>query len=379
MTKFSKMFSTLVVLGLSWQANASPGASMNCSDISEARETVEEKIVDLIKAAHAKGLKPAVPYDDQMVFDRMRAADAIDVSANHFAKKVSDGLFAAVESSRRSNIAAAAATEILGAQSRRGTLDLFARCANYNGLPKQVVSNNAYDPNHTSCPGNGYHKDIGVRVLQIFQTNVPALKAVSQFVQSKLQSNSDNTVSICRSDLATCKSGQGFTPISEHAAANMKLNFRTDYVLQDSTSFSTFMAPMVNRYVMNIQPLDLCGSRIYLLTGFGLSQSLGFDRYTLIGLVAPVGGKTLVIGDFAGQSLNDGRDNKWPLWFPSKANDLQTKIFQGYAEIAEIVGSQERPVMGELGGRKGTAVADLNPAGGRSMATSAPRRRSSED
>ena len=375
-----KILSAIVALGFCMEASARgpQAAPLNCADVSEARETVESKVVELIKAAHSKGLKPAVPYDDQMVYDQMRSADAIDVSAQHFAKKISDGLFAAVESSRRS-IAGAAATEILGAQNRRGTLDLFGRCPNQRGLPKQIVSNSSYDPNVVSCPGNGYHRDVGVRVLQIYQTNTPALTAVSQFVQGKLQSTSDNTVSLCRSDLATCKAGQGFQPISAHQAANMKINFRTDYVLQDSTSFSSFMSPMVNRYVMNVQPLDLCGSRIYLLTGFGLSQSLGFDRYTLIGLVATVGSRTLVIGDFAGQSVNDGRDNKWPLWFPSRSKDLQTKIFDGYGAIAQLIGSQERPVMGEIGGRKEVVMADLNPAGGRSLATSAPRRRSNTE
>jgi len=130
--------------------------------------------------------------------------------------------------------------------------------------------------------------------------------------------------------------------------------------------------PMVNRTVMKISQVEVCGKKAYLVTGFGNGSEAGFDRSSVLGLIAPIGGKTIVIGNLSAQAAQPG---SWPISFAEKYNkETMESVFglntpnmppTGYAALATMIGSSERPILGEIGG--GAGGPGFSPAGGRAV------------
>jgi hypothetical protein len=203
-------------------------------------------------------------------------------------------------------------------------------------------------------------------------------KVMVRFARAKLTSTEKDTVSFCLPAAGdpNCRKPENYGPI---ATPNITPTMNRTYFFEDSIVFKKTVlgislqapTPMVNRTVMKISQVDVCGKKAYLVTGFGNGGEAGFDRSSLLGLIAPVGNKTIVIGNLSAQAAKAG---SWPISFAESYNkEAMESVFgvntpgeapSGYASLAAMIGSTERPVLGELGGSGGFGASQ---GGGRAV------------
>lgn len=337
-----------------------------CSDAKTDQDNFKNEIVKRIRAAESAGLKPSLSYE---IGDRTATTEVrqVDARASQMADRAAKMLFAAMANPAKPTQAAASA---LGQNpNRRIFMDMYVRCPGRAGEIKQIVQNQYYFADDSgSCPGDANPVDMGMNVTQIFETKLPAKIVTDRFAQSKLKSSDIDTVTVCLPPQTDCASAQSYEELPQAwDISKFSPNPRVTYYIQDSTKLSSnpfkamIAGSMVNRTALRITPVSICGTKVYLATGFAVGNELGFDRSSLVGVIAQINGKTMIIGEASVQSFDS---NSKPVHYFARDyfKDTMEGIFGtidpatrqetgSYASIAKLIGSTERPVMGEIGGR----------------------------
>lgn len=324
------------------------------------KEAVRALLVKLIRDANDSktGYKPA----DQFNKPSPLTDDAsIDAQARAQASKMADALFAAINNPENP---ADAASEIMsgGDPKRRTSFRMDVRCKRAT-TTKQFGDNDSALLTPLTCGSAGFGA-VGFEVGQVLQTRKPAKDVVDTFARASFMSES---VKKCDLNREECRDPANYSAIP----ADFKLQVNKEYFVQDTTEILPGKSPMVNRNVFTIHPRRICGARAFVITGFGNGGSRGFDRSTLLGFVVKVGGKTLVIGNFAGQSqaVANGPiptdQDPWPIWFPLDYKKTATTILTD--KVAQLIEAEEdQPlVLGRVGGpeRRGSLAVHYRSEG----------------
>jgi hypothetical protein len=321
------------------------------TDIETTKKLVKQEIMKSIREAQAAGYQPSISYE-KSPSNSMQAR--VEARGSSQADRLTNSLFAAIQNPK--DAANAASEKLAGSANRRASIEMYARCEGDDPVPRKILENKIYlGSQRSACASVG---DMGINSSQIYQTDMPANKVVVRFARAKMTSTAKNTVTFCAYDRRSCASPDNY---QAYDFSNFTPTLGREYFIEDTTDFgmlaSAYMrGKMVNRSAMKISPINICGSRVYMVTAFQNGGGLGFDRSSLIGLVAPINGKTIVLGDLSAQGYTKGT---YPLEFPKKWDDTRNAVLGevdpqtrqasgGYYAIANLVGSTERTFMGEV-------------------------------
>jgi hypothetical protein len=320
------------------------------TDLDTTKKLVKQEIIKRIREAQTLGYEPSISYEKASTNSTPARVDARGSSQ---ADRLAGALFAAID--QPSNAANAASEKMSGSPNRRASIEMYTRCQGDDPVPRKILENQVYFGNQRSACSTV--SDMGMNVAQTFQTDMPANKVVVRFARAKMTSTTMNEVTMCGADRRACQNPENYQAY-DFTSFNPVVS--KEYFIKDTTSFgglaSLFKGKMVNQSVIKISPINVCGSKVYMVTAFQNGGSLGFDRSSLVGLVAPIGGKTIVLGDFSAQGYTQG---SFPLIFPQKWDETRDVVLGsidrasgrptgGYYAIADVIGSKERPVMGEV-------------------------------
>jgi hypothetical protein len=346
-------------------AVASTSAGIDRANCDGDLKVDEAKLRKSIIAAIQKGAKnysPAIAYEDQSNAGTLQVTNqGINQRAEKQAQALSSALMAAVES--KENPANGASKSLFKNEKRRASLDVRMRCTGRDPQPVRYIDNQKINQ---SCGGSGISffspspQDIGINITQVYQTSWSSEKVATAFARAKLESDADNTVRACMGERNSCMSPANYRQINSERFVLDDKTMNRDVFFVDSTKIQAGMSPMVSYSAMRVSKVPVCGSDIYLLTAFGNGHKLGLERSSLVGLVARIGDKTVVIGNGSAQSWKIDQDEPWPLWLPKDPSGLQRKALgglhpdtreeQGYLAIARKIGSTEKTYNGIVGG-----------------------------
>lgn len=311
----------------------------------EEKEGVRALLVKLVRNANDSriGYKPADQFDKP---SPLTDDATIDAKARAQASKMADALFAAINNPENP---ADAASEVMsdGDTKRRTSFRMDVRCKGSSST-KQFGENDTALLTPVTCGTSGFG-EVGFEVGQVLQTKKPAKDVVDTFARASFMSEN---VKKCDLNREECRNSMNYATIP----ADFKLQVNKEYFVQDSTEIMSGKSPMVNRNVFTIHPRRICGARAFVITGFNNGGSRGFDRSTLLGFVVKVGGKTLVIGNFSGQSQAVAQgpfptdNDPWPIWFPlDYKRTANTVLTDNVAKLIEA--EEDQPlVLGRVGG-----------------------------
>lgn len=339
---------------------------LKCSDIQGSERLLKEQIVKQIREAQSNGFKPALGYEGAGE-DLGSLQSRVESRAAKQASELSRALFASVN---QPSAPGDAASQVLnGDPKRRSAMAVAVRCSGQDRTPRTVIENHQYFTEiNRPCNGGSTPQDFGMNVTQVFQTDLQPAQVRDRFARVTLRSSNDNKMTVCTLDGAEgrtgCRNPQNYSEVDVpdfSPKPNREYYLRSEKKMCGEVPILGYQCsptPMDNRVTFKVSPVDICGARAYLITGFANGHNAGFDRSSLIGLIAPVGGKTLVLGDFSAQSWTAG---SWPLELPKHTQSAMDAVFgeldrrnhqmkRGYIDIAEMIGSRERPIMGQIGG-----------------------------
>lgn len=345
--------SAVVALALSASASAAGTTGIvaaSCLDIANEEKLVKQQIVKAIRDAATEGFKPAISLETSASSTATTAR--VEARANLQATRLASALFAGIRTP--ASLGSEASKAMFGNSKRRASLDMYSMCASDNALNKVIENQTYYQPiEGQACADHTEPVTMGMNVSQVFQTKMPPAQVKDAFARELLMPSDSVKVTVCTDPGAQINSNacrRDSAVYQEMSAASFEPKTGQDYFLNTQRNFIT--SNMVNKSTMKITELTICGVKSYLVTGFGNGHNLGFDRSSLIGLIAPIGGKTLVLGDASLQAYHTAASQKtsWPLWFPYYPKDAISSGLGVYNELASLIGSQEEPVNGLLGG-----------------------------
>lgn len=342
------------------QAVQQPSQGLNpakCSDgVERAQKLLKAKIILAARAANTERYLPSMSYeaDNSTGYTREQK---IDFRAEDQANKIIAGLFASAQAVARNpaaSVADAASLAMTGDAKRRATVEMYNTCRP-NEQPVRVVSNNLYQPHPEDCQNS---VSMGINSTQVFQTRRSPEEVKNSLARYLVSAPG---VTVCESKQCDL---QGKHSARNPSSFQPKLN--QDYFLRTTVAMKG--SNMVNDAVMKMTEVDICGTKAYLVQSFGNGGSLGFDRSSVIQLIAPVGNQTLVLGDASAQAYRDPSSNQtvsWPLWFPvskigllgismaAPITDTPKALFDIYPLVARQIGSTEQVMLGKIGGSPG--------------------------
>lgn len=308
-----------------------------CTDLAAAQEQLTNDIKKEIRDAEAKNYRPAYGYESGNI--------DLETRAQKQAALLAKSLIASLN--KPDAPASAAAEAMFGDPTRRSTFQMYARCGSESAKPRRMIDN------HRASAGCGSAQtvDVGMNVSQVFETQMSASDVMVRFARSKMRSSEKNTVGICSGSASDCdKSGAKYSEVKD--ASNWTPTLNKDIYTEDRTSVAIY--EMVNRQVLKVRTVDVCGAKAYMVTAFGNGQTEGFKRSSVIGLIAPTSAnKTVIVGDGSTFALGNSLPAKF-LDYPDKAMDTifgkieDGRPVGGYLEIASLIGSREKTYKGML-------------------------------
>lgn len=300
-----------------------------------AEEKLKNDIRELILAARASGLKPAVAYESG-VRAGSTAVQKVDHRATEMATRISRAAFAALEAPAPSAAASAASLAMNGSDRRRASLRVFAACS-ANATPSRIIRNQTVS-NDEHC---GTPASLGFNISQVHQSRRSPEQVRNALARRFFTSNSDETIEVCQNG---CERGQGFR---EHQNGIVPV-INKQY--QVKSRRSSLIASMTNTVSHKFVNLEICGTPVHMATAFGNSHERGFDATSLLSLIMPISDRTIVIGDMSMQSfLKAGTDVSAPLQVMSKYRSwIPSRAWNTHDTIGKQIGSTEVSVMGEV-------------------------------
>lgn len=317
-------------------------------EILRATQDVQNKI---------KQVRPAIPFDGQQ--GKAQAANKLSDQAGQIAK----ALVAAVN---QPETAADAASEILNGSdqlkargTRRASLKMYEGCYGQDGRSVDVhpviVNNQVADTGHRCASAQAYSSSI--EATQVFQTKKSPEQVRDAFTRGLATptQGGNTTINICIQ--GKCQNQQSTLPAGFPNAEG-----RTDYRMRADQRFGEgieLMAGyrMINETNLRISQFPVCGTPVYLVSVFGLPNAAGtpdankgFDNSTLLGVIAPVGDKTLILGSISSQSFRKSSESPMPLVFLDYPEKIVKEVFDKYKAVGNLIGSKEATNNGEIGG-----------------------------
>jgi len=329
-----------------------------CGDIERLTKQIQSEILRKTQEVQSsiKQVRPAIPYDGQP--GKGQAANKLSEQASQLAK----ALVAAVNQPRS---AAEVASEILNGSdqlkargTRRASLKMFEACYRQDGRSVDVIhiieNNQVVDANHRCASGQAASSSI--EATQVFQTKKSPAQVRDAFTRSLASSSQGNTtVNICVQ--GNCPNSQGGLPQGFPDYRN-----QTDYRLHADQRFGKGIEliagyRMINETNLRISQFPVCGAPVYLVSVFGLPNNdntpvanAGFDNSTLLGVIAPVGDKTLILGSLSSQTFRKTSESPMPLVFLDFPEKVVTEVFDKYKSVSSLIGAKEATANGEIGG-----------------------------
>jgi hypothetical protein len=305
---------------------------LKCPDVANLQEQAESLILRAITEQQSaiRRTKPAQSYEQ----------DAKNPRGSRMKNQVRDVAKALVSAINNQQAAAKTASFALnGDAKRRATLKVYSQC--YGEQIHTVIENAKFVQNIGQCNQGDGPVSVGINATQVFQTDSSTEQVQRAFVKKVVEPDETQVMS-CESPCGAYKQRlpAGF-PKSGH-----------DYLFRTQKDFG-FGHSMANETALRITKIPLCNSEFYLVSALGLPQrsgDRGFDSSALLGVVAPIGGKSLVFGSLAAQAYRGGGDKPMPIVFLEYHERFINDIFAKYNSIGSMIGSKERTVNGLIGG-----------------------------
>jgi hypothetical protein len=339
-----------------------------CGDIEKLQDQLKNDILRATQEVQStiRQVHPALAYE---MASSQSSVNSSGPKLASQANQIAKALVAAIKAP--SNAANAASDSLNGSDashapgSRRASLKMYQECSPDDGTTNtsrtMVIENQKVAQSIGNC-GESELLSSGLNATQVFSTVKKPDQVKDIFTRNLVMSNDTTSVSICKQPCSSpvLSLPSGFPDSNPQKPADYRL--RTDQhfasggkaFLADLTGVNTHM---VNDSNLRVTQLPVCGTNVYLVSIMSLpspvgstSAERGFDNSTLLGVIAPVGDKTLILGSLSAQSFKRGGEAPMPISFLEHSRELVSDVFDKYNAVARAVGSTDRTVNGQLGG-----------------------------
>ncbi len=324
---------------------------LKCPDIANLQEQAESLILRAITEQQSaiRRTKPAQSYEQDTKNPR---GSRMKSQVRDVAKALVSAINNPLSSVKPASFA------LNGDAKRRAALKVYSQC--YGEQMSTAIENAKFAQNIGQCAQGDGPMSVGLNATQVFQTTSSAEQVQKSFVKKMVEPDETQVMS-CESPCGAYKQRlpEGF-PKSGH-----------DYLFRTQKEFG-FGYSMANETALRITKIPLCNAEFYLVSALGLPQhpgDRGFDSSTLLGVIAPVGGKSVVFGSFAAQVYRGGGDKPMPIVFQEHHERFINDVFAKYNSIGAMIGSKETAVNGLIGGNPQLVPAARLPGPGAAQRT----------